>query len=71
MTPAAPTDPPSIREITELIARLRRLSAAGRGADPADRAAFLADKDALIERITGNQADRATDTAIDTAEAER
>ena len=44
-------DTPSIREIAELTARLRRLSAAGRDADPAERAAFLADKDALIARI--------------------
>ena len=44
-------DTPSIREIAELTARLRRLSAAGRAADPAERAAFLADKDALIARI--------------------
>ena len=58
-----PPAPPSIREITELTARLRRLSAAGRDADPAERAAFLADKDALIERITVNQADRDADTA--------
>jgi hypothetical protein len=65
-TPAVPPDPPSIREITELTARLRRLSAAGRDADPTDRAAFLADKNALIERITtADRADR------DTAEAER
>jgi hypothetical protein len=44
-------DTPSIREIAELTARLRRLSAAGRAADPAERAAFLADKDALTARI--------------------
>lgn len=62
MTPAVPPDAPSIREITDLIARLRRIFAAGRDADPAERAAFLADKDALIERITIDQADRDTDT---------
>src|SRR4051794_15538859 len=44
-------DTPSIRQIAALTARLRRLSAAGRDADPAGRAAFLADKDALIARI--------------------
>jgi hypothetical protein len=44
-------DTPSIREIAELTARLRRLSAAGRDADPVERAAFLSDKDALIARI--------------------
>ena len=48
---AARDDTPSIREITELTARLRRLSSAGRDADPAERVAFLADKDALIARI--------------------
>ncbi len=48
---AARDNKPSIREIADLTARLRRLSAAGRDADPAERAAFLADKDALIARI--------------------
>ena len=56
-------DIPSIREIAELTARLRRLSAAGRDADPAERAAFLADKDALIARIEA--ANRRADTADD------
>jgi len=41
----------SVREIAELTARLRALSAPGAGADTAERAAFLADKDALIERV--------------------
>ena len=57
---AARDDTPSIREITELTARLRRLSSAGRDADPAERAAFLADKDALIDRI--ETANRQADT---------
>jgi hypothetical protein len=56
-------DTPSIREIAELTARLRRLSTAGRDADPAERAAFLADKDALIARIEA--ATRRADTADD------
>lgn len=43
---------PSVRESAALTARLRELSALGRDADPAERAAFLADKDALIARIT-------------------
>ena len=60
MTPALPPDPPSFREVADLVARLRRLTAAGRDADPAEQAAFLADKDALIARIT--IADRGTDT---------
>lgn len=45
------TGPPSIREIAELIARLRPLSAAGTHADGAQRAVFRADTDALIARI--------------------
>lgn len=43
--------PPTVREIAELTARLRELSARGREADPHDRAAFLADKRALLDRI--------------------
>ena len=48
--PDRPT-PPSVREIAALTARLRELSARGRDVDEADRAAFLADKDALLARI--------------------
>ena len=44
--------PPSIAEIAALTSRLRELTAAGRDADPAARAAFLAEKAALIARIT-------------------
>lgn len=43
---------PSVAEIAELTRRLRGLSAPGREVDEAERAAFLADKDALIARIT-------------------
>lgn len=50
---------PSVREIAALTARLRELSALGRDADPAERAAFLADKDALIARITATAANSA------------
>ena len=66
-------DVPSIREIAELTARLRRLSAAGRDADPAERAAFLADKDALIARIeaANRRADTADDGRTDTAARDR
>jgi predicted RNA-binding Zn ribbon-like protein len=62
-------DVPSIREIAELTARLRRLSVAGRDADPAERAVFLADKAALIARIeaANHRADTADDVRIDTA----
>jgi len=48
------TTTPSVREIAALTARLRELSARGRDADPAARAAFIADKDALIARITAS-----------------
>lgn len=52
-----PTDPsrpatPTAREIAALTARLRDLSARGRDVDPSEQAQFLADKDALIARIT-------------------
>lgn len=43
--------PPTVRDIAELAARLRELSARGRDVDPAERAAFLADKQALLDRI--------------------
>lgn len=45
------TGGPSIQEIADLVARLRALSAAGASGDAAERAAFLADKDALLARI--------------------
>lgn len=45
-------DRPTIAEIAALARRLRELSAHGREADPAERAAFLAEKDALLARIT-------------------
>ena len=66
-------DTPSIREIAELTRRLRELSNAGRDADPAERAAFLADKDALIARIEASthRAGTADDTAAATAEVGR
>ncbi|MBN9102912.1 MAG: hypothetical protein J0I49_33185 [Pseudonocardia sp.] len=43
--------PPTVREIAALTARLREISARGRDVDAAQRVAFLADKDALIDRI--------------------
>jgi hypothetical protein len=46
-----PAGPPTAAEVATLTARLRELSARGREVDPAERAAFLADKDALISRI--------------------
>jgi len=46
-----PERAPSVAEIAALTRRLRELSTAGRSADPAARAAFLADKQALLARI--------------------
>ncbi|WP_300010946.1 hypothetical protein [Pseudonocardia sp.] len=46
-----PYDRPTIAEVAALTRRLRELSAQGRAADPAERAAFLAEKDALLARI--------------------
>ena len=66
-------DMPSIREIAELTARLRRLSAAGRNVDPAERAAFLSDKDALIARIKAatHRAGTPAGTAVEAADGVR
>lgn len=57
-------DRPSVAEIAALTRRFRELSAPGRTVDPTERAAFLADKDALLARITDT-------TDADTADAER
>lgn len=43
---------PSVAEVAALTRRLRELSTPGRAVDPEERAAFLADKDALLARIT-------------------
>jgi len=53
--------PPSIREIAELTARLRQLATAGIHADVAEQSAFLADTDALLDRITAAAPNPATD----------
>lgn len=45
-------DLPTTAEIAALTARLRELSHAGAAADADERARFLADKDALVARIT-------------------
>ena len=45
------TTEPTVAEIAALTARLRELSHAGAAPDTAERARFLADKDALIARI--------------------
>ncbi len=52
MSDQSSTDRPSVAEIAALTARLRALSNAGAAADPAERARFLADKDALLDRIS-------------------
>ena len=52
-TPARPGDGrPTPAEVAALTRRLRELSTPGRTVDPRERAAFLADKDALLARIT-------------------
>lgn len=45
-------DRPTIAEVAALTRRLRELSAQGHDADPVERAAFLAEKDTLLARIT-------------------
>lgn len=47
---------PTIAEIAALTRRLREVSAQGRDADPVERAAFLAEKDALLARIVDSDA---------------
>ncbi|QJY45542.1 hypothetical protein [Pseudonocardia broussonetiae] len=54
---------PSVAEIAALTRRLWELSTPGRAVDPGERAAFLADKDALITRITDSNAATDTDAA--------
>lgn len=51
--PADPSRPaaPTAREISELLARLRDITARCRDVDAAERAQFLADKNALIARL--------------------
>lgn len=56
-------DIPTMREITDLLTRLRAVSGRGAGADPTERAAFLADKHALIARIEAAQADTGRETS--------
>jgi hypothetical protein len=51
---------PTAREIADLLARLRELSSQASEADPWERAAFLADKDALLARITAGRHDTST-----------
>ena len=51
MTNPPPASP--IAAITDLLAWARRLSDAGRHADPAERAAYQAAKTQLLARLTG------------------
>jgi hypothetical protein len=46
------TSTPSPAQIADLLAWARRLTQAGRTADPTDRAAYLATKTALLARLT-------------------
>lgn len=55
---------PTIAEFAALTHRLRELSAQGCDADPADRAAFLAEKDALLARIVDSDAGPASDREL-------
>ena len=71
-----PTDPsrpaaPTVREISELTARLRDISARGRDVDPGERERFLADKDALIARITDTTTARDAPAEVVLSRAER
>jgi hypothetical protein len=51
MTGATPGRPVRAREIAELLAWTRRLSALGPATDPAERASYLAAKTDLLARI--------------------
>lgn len=52
---AAASGSPTVAEVAALTARLRRFTAAGAGADQAEREAFLADKHALLDRIAASE----------------
>ncbi len=52
MTDTTRAGSPTVAEIAALTARLRELSRPGREVDEVERAAFLADKQALLDRIT-------------------
>jgi hypothetical protein len=47
--------PVTAGEIADLLARARRLTAQGRHADPAERAAYQATKADLLARLTAHQ----------------
>lgn len=69
-----PTDPsrpaaPTVREIAELTARLRDITARGRDVDAGERAQLLADKEALIARMTESGVATDTDAATDAGRA--
>jgi hypothetical protein len=60
--------PPTIAEVAALTGRLRELSGPGRGADPVLRAAFLADKHALLARISDSRHDTVPAAGADRAD---
>lgn len=62
---SVPVGVPTVAEIADLTRRLRGLTTAGRDADPAERAAFLADKRALLARISFGARDDAEATGTD------
>ncbi|MFC4943324.1 hypothetical protein [Pseudonocardia sp. GCM10023141] len=70
-TPTPPAVPPTIREVAELLARLRPMREAGWQVDPAELAAFQADKAALLDRITAHTITQTSgDTAADSGGVE-
>lgn len=54
------TGPPTPRQIADLLARARALTAAGPHADPAEVAAYLAAKADLLTRIADQHTEHAT-----------
>lgn len=64
MTSPIPDPPVSVREIADLLAWTRRLSEAGRHADPAEKAAFHVAKTALFTRL-GHTLDDADEPATE------
>jgi hypothetical protein len=73
-SPSSPSAPGRVgpREIAELLAWCRRLSAAEPGTDPAERAAYLAAKTDLLTRITDTTTPTTTPTSpVDQHEGQR
>lgn len=72
MTDTTRPGSPTVAEIAALTARLRDLSRPGREVDGAERAAFLADEQALLDRLAanGSSSARRRDAAFAAAAAE-